>query len=105
MSARRLAPCWLLILAVSPGWTGSNPRTGSDLVVYLKAAPGQPAAPLEAMKRELAALMTSAGFRIEWRDQHSSNRNVEDAELIFVELRGACGLPANRSEERRVRKE
>lgn len=92
MSARLLAPCCLLILAVSPGWTGGDSSSSPDLVVYLKTTLPHPPGPLGAMKRELTTLMSSAGFRLDWRDERSANRNVENAELVLVELRGICGL-------------
>lgn len=92
MSARLLALCCLLILAVSPGRSGGDPSSRPDVVVYLKTTPAQPAAPVEAMKPELNELMRRAGLRVEWRDVGSANRNVEDAVLVVVELRGVCGV-------------
>ena len=89
MSARLMALCCLLILAVLPGWTGSNSASSPNLVLYLKTAPSQPQGPVNVMKREVDALMSSAGFRVEWRDEHSASRNAEDAELVVVELRPA----------------
>jgi hypothetical protein len=96
MFARLLALCSLLTLVVSPGRTGSNVLTGPDLVVYLKSDSAQPPRPLEYMKVELSALLLPAGYRLEWRESTTSNRNVENAELLLVELRGTCGLPGGR---------
>jgi hypothetical protein len=44
------------------------------------------------MKREASSLLRNAGYKIEWRNLDSSNR--EDAPLIAViDLNGTCGLP------------
>jgi len=93
MSARLWALYCLLNPVVSSAWTGSNPSTGPDVVVYLKSDSVQPAHPLEHMKLELGALMSVPGYHVEWRDSHSPDRNVDNAELVIVELRGSCGVP------------
>jgi len=93
MSARLWALCCLLNPVVSSAWTGSTPSAGPDVVVYLKTDSVQPARSLEHMKRELGALMSVPGYRVEWRDAQSPDRNVDNAELVVVELRGSCGVP------------
>jgi hypothetical protein len=58
-----------------------------ELVVYLKADPNQPAAPVAIMKRELTSLMSTAGYRVQWGDESHSPL------LVVVELNGTCALP------------
>jgi hypothetical protein len=65
--------------------------TDTELVVYLKAAPGQSAVTVNYMKRELASLMHTAGYRVAW-GQDSDSLN-----LVVVELEGTCSLPAGYS--------
>jgi hypothetical protein len=62
--------------------------TDSELVVYLKSDPAQPAAPVTYMKRELTSLMRAAGYRVEWGGESNSDF------LVVVELNGNCVLPA-----------
>jgi len=80
--ARLLATFALVIGTVSAG------STDTDLVVYLKTAANQPAAPLNHMKRELATLMKTAGYRVQWGDESA------DSVLAVVELNGTCTMPA-----------
>src|SRR5262249_21710211 len=47
----------------------------------------QPAAPVAIMKRELASLMGTAGYRVQWGDESRSPL------LVVVELNGTCALP------------
>ena len=82
MFARLLATFALVIGTVSAG------STDTDLVVYLKTAANQPAAPLNHMKRELATLMKTAGYRVQWGDESA------DSVLAVVELNGTCTMPA-----------
>jgi hypothetical protein len=56
--------------------------------VYLKTGANQPAAPVTHMKRELAALMKTAGYRVQWGDESA------DSVLTVVELNGTCTMPA-----------
>jgi hypothetical protein len=93
MSARLWALCCLLNPVVSSAWTGSIPSAGPVVVVYLKSDSVQSARLLEHMKLELAVLMGLPGYRVEWRDSQSPERNVDNAELVVVELRGSCGVP------------
>jgi len=56
--------------------------------VHLRA---DPARPIEHMKREIGPLLSSTGFRVEWRD---ADEVQSTGALAVVELRGTCGLPA-----------
>jgi hypothetical protein len=80
--ARLLAAFCLINLAVVPA-------RASQVVVYLRAQTPQSAATVEVMKRELAPLMASAGFRLEW-----GNADIPAQSLVVLELRGTCGMPA-----------
>ncbi len=80
----------------------ADPRIGSaepasspdrEVVVYLKADPGQRIQPVQEMRREADALMAAAGYAISWRDLAESPRGTSDAFLAVIELRGACHAP------------
>jgi hypothetical protein len=58
-------------------------------VVYLKTDASQAARPLDAMRREVARLMQTAGYDLEWRGPQDSNIET-GAFLAVVELRGDC---------------
>jgi hypothetical protein len=82
VSARLLATFCLTLLGSVSAFADT------ELVVYLKADPNQPAAPIDHMKRELASLMRSAGYRVEWGGESRSPF------LAVVELTGTCALSA-----------
>jgi hypothetical protein len=88
MSARLLAAFCLFATFANES------RAESKLVVYL-AAPGQPAGPLEHMKRELGAIMLTAGYRVEWQARGDS---VDAPFLAVVELEGVCAAEAWRGD-------
>ena len=67
------------------------------VVVYLQDEASQPAGPVAAMKREVASLLTEAGYSVEWR-QHG-NSTETDGFLTVVELRGVCQTPDHRAVE------
>ncbi|MBZ5626820.1 MAG: hypothetical protein LAQ69_50310, partial [Acidobacteriia bacterium] len=94
MSARLLALCCLLNLGVPVSSADSVSEAAPELVVYLKADAQQPAGTLESMRRELSLLMRSAGYRVSWRDPHTTNGVVGADVLVVVELHGSCGIPA-----------
>jgi hypothetical protein len=82
MSARLLAAFCLFAMSAPVS------RAEPTLVVYLKAATGQPTAPVEEMKREAGALLQTAGYRVEWL---SRGAPAPDARfLAVVELDGVC---------------
>ena len=91
MSARLLAACCLLDLVVVPALGLSTDLPESELVVYLSGG-AQPQRPLLYMKLELARLMRTAGYRVEWSDAHERKPLSTEAELAVVELRGTCEL-------------
>jgi hypothetical protein len=63
------------------------------LVVYLKAAPGQPQSPAEEMKREVNALMEDAGYSVSWRSPGDYGQDEGDASVIVSEFQGVCEVP------------
>jgi hypothetical protein len=59
--------------------------------VYLRANANQPAAPILQMKRELAALMSQAGYRLVYRRLDAdTSLNGDSAFLAVVEMNGVC---------------
>jgi hypothetical protein len=81
-----------LVVLPRPGYSNEPPAT--ELLVYLNTDAAQSTKPLDYMKLELGRLMTTAGYRVEWRDAHNSKRETTSAKLIVVELLGACGTLA-----------
>jgi hypothetical protein len=81
-----------LVVLPRPGYSNEPPAT--ELLVYLSADPAQTAKPLDYMKLELGRLMTTAGYRIEWRDAQTSRKETTSSKLLAVELHGACGILA-----------
>ena len=74
------------------GWAASHDATGSELVVYLSADPGQSPHVLEYMKRETANLMQTAGYDVTWRDAQAQPPEDTSAELVVARLEGVCSL-------------
>jgi hypothetical protein len=91
MSAWGLALCCLLITEAS-SVGASLPNT--ELAVYLTVDSSQPSAPLESMKHEVSSLMQAAGYRVVWRDPRTPDKLGETSDLVMLELRGSCALPA-----------
>ncbi|HUB81688.1 MAG TPA: hypothetical protein VMB03_22975 [Bryobacteraceae bacterium] len=87
---------WVLALLslvhTDPGLLGAKaPRT--ELAVYLSTSPNQPAAPVDTMKRELSAIMQSAGYRVLYRDPRAPDPQAQFSALVVLEMRGTCGMP------------
>jgi hypothetical protein len=95
MFARLLALCCLLISVVSPGWAASPRPATAKLAVYLKTQASQSLRPLDSMKLELARLMRTAGYQLEWRGPQDANIDTS-AFLAVVELRGNCEGPSGK---------
>jgi hypothetical protein len=55
-----------------PGWAASSRSATAKLAVYLKTKLPNPCS-LDSMKRELARLMLTAGYWLEWRDPQDAN--------------------------------
>jgi hypothetical protein len=89
MSARLLAAFCLFATFATES------RAESKLVLYL-AATGQPAGPVEHMKRELGAIMETAGYQVEWHARGASGAAPEAPFLAVVELEGVCSAASSR---------
>jgi hypothetical protein len=63
------------------------------LVVYLKAAAGQPQPPADEMKREVEALMEGAGYSVSWRSPGDFGQDEGGAAVIVSEFQGICEAP------------
>jgi hypothetical protein len=87
-----LALLCLLITVVSPGSAASPRPATAKLTVYLKTEATQSVRPLGSLKRELARLMQTAGYELEWRGPQDSRVDT-GAFLAVVELRGDCETP------------
>jgi hypothetical protein len=87
-----LALCCLLITVVSPGWAASPRPVTAKLAVYLKTETSQSLRLLDSMKRELARVMQTAGYDLEWRGPQDSHIDT-GAFLAVVELKGDCEVP------------
>lgn len=96
MSARVSAAFCLISLVVLPVPGHSNELPSNELLVYLSVGSSgqstQSQRPLDYMKLELGRLMTTAGYRVEWRDARSPHRETVSGDVAFVELRGVCGF-------------
>ncbi|SPE41839.1 conserved exported hypothetical protein [Candidatus Sulfopaludibacter sp. SbA3] len=93
MFARVLAAFCLFNLVVAACWATSDGPANSELVVYLRTDSLQPPRPVDIMKHELASLMLSAGYRVEWHTPQNKGDTTAGT-LVVVELRGACSMPA-----------
>jgi hypothetical protein len=87
-----LALCCLLITVVSPGRAASPRPVTAKLAVYLKTEASQSLRLLDSMKRELARVMQTAGYELEWRGPQDSHIDT-GAFLAVVELKGDCEVP------------
>jgi hypothetical protein len=94
MYARLLALCCLLYVSTSAGRAESASAAGSELEVYLRGDAGSSSVVLGEMTRELDSLMQQAGFRISWRRANDVSSPGGAANLIVVDLRGACTVAA-----------
>jgi|SRR5580698_3893215 hypothetical protein len=72
----------------------AEPVSAADrtVVVYLKAGTATKPGTVSYMQRELAALMQTAGYKVEWKAPGASS-DTESA-IAVVELRGLCHAPA-----------
>src|SRR5579862_2341557 len=94
MSARLLATIICLWIA-GPRIGRAEPATppGRELVVYLKADSDGSSPSVSEMTHEAETLMAAAGYSITWRDLGGADRDVRDAFLAVIELRGSCEAP------------
>ncbi len=89
MYARLLATLCLLPVSTFFVQADSAVPAGATLEVYVKGGESSTPDVLQAMSRELEALMLRAGYQVIWR--RGANDPPSGAEnLIIVELRGVC---------------
>jgi hypothetical protein len=94
MFARVLAAtCCLLEIALCSERPEPVAPPRREVVVYLKTAAGQPAQPVEEMKREANALLEPAGYALAWRRLPNALGEAVEVPLVVVELRGTCQAP------------
>ena len=94
MSARLLATLsCLLSIALCTGRAEPVIPPSHTLVVYLSTVPHQPAQPVQEMQREVETLMLTAGYHVAWRNDTEPKRNVNDASVVVLKLRGICQAP------------
>lgn len=96
MFARLLALCCLCISVFSSGWAASSRPATAKLAVYLTTPTSQPLRTLDSMKRELARLMQTVGYQLEWRGPQDAHIDTS-AFLTVVELRGNCAVPSGKA--------
>jgi hypothetical protein len=94
MYARLLASFGLLCVSTSLVRSESVLPATSLVDVYLKASAADSPAVLDEMSRELTSLMQEAGFRIEIHRPGDLPSAGGVAQLIMVDLRGACAVPS-----------
>jgi hypothetical protein len=91
MYARLLALVCLLSVSAFVMCAESASGAADDIALYFRADPASSPAALLEMKQELSGLMLQGGFRIEWRDLRSGQRDADAAHVAVVEFRGVCG--------------
>jgi hypothetical protein len=83
----------------------AEPVSSADrtVVVYLKAGTSaKPDGTVSYMQRELATLMQTAGYKVEWKTPGVSSQT--ESAIAVVELRGACHAPAANASVKPVEK-
>lgn len=84
------------ILAAALGWAPA--AAGEDPVLAVAVKTEQPAAAVEAMQKELAALLGQAGIGLEFQMTRASNDVGRAAVVAAVEVRGGQERPAGAGE-------
>jgi hypothetical protein len=92
MYARFLALFGLLFVSASLVRSESTFPTGAAVEVYLHGDFGGATDVLDEMNRELALLMQHAGFQVIGLHGNDQSPSGEAAQVIVVELRGACAV-------------
>jgi hypothetical protein len=79
---------FLALFAIFSMYAAARDSRAGAISIYLKTDPVD-AAVVTYMKGEMANLMRSAGFNLEWLDARAGISSV-DSQLIVLELEGAC---------------
>ncbi len=96
MFARLLATFCLFNFVVVPCCAGSDDPAAADLVLYVRTVSPQSSRVTEIMKRELAPLMVTAGYRVEWRESRGKFESTA-ATLVVLQLEGDCAASSGSS--------
>jgi hypothetical protein len=89
MYARLLALVCLLPVGALVAGPHLPAAAGDELVLYLRHQPGVPAGVIEAMQREVSALMQPVGVRVRWVAP-GERAEAAAGSLAVVELMGQC---------------
>lgn len=90
MYALLTATLCLFFISLSPVRADSDVPASDALEVYMKGREAGTPDVLEAMARELKALMKTAGYRVIWRGPANPPNTTGAENLVIVELRGVC---------------
>jgi hypothetical protein len=89
----KLVVSGLLAIACFAGSPTRSPQL-APITLFLQHRDAVPAAILESLKEEVAAILAPVGFRFEWHDISTSQAVGPAVELAVVTFRGHCELPA-----------
>jgi hypothetical protein len=91
---------FLALFAILSTYAAARDYRAGAISIYLKTGAADAAA-VTYMKGEVAYLMQSAGFTLEWLDASAGTPGVRDSQLVVLELEGACasdgGVPVGAS--------
>ena len=90
MYARLLATLCLLPVSTLLAQADFDVPTAATLEVYVKGQDASTPDVLNALNRELSALMQPAGFRVVWRGLSDPPSGDAAEHLVVVDLRGVC---------------
>ncbi len=82
--------CLAWLLAVSPAAGGQHGATLAPVALYTNFQHQAPAAVREALRDELAAIMSPLGLRFEWHDLNAARTQETAVELAVVTFKGSC---------------
>lgn len=91
MFARLLALC---CLATAVSTARPEPASDAGLAVYLDPSAALPSPTVEPMKRELAQLMQTAGYAVDWFDAATPLPTSGVPFLAVLKLDGSCSMPS-----------
>lgn len=81
-----------LLLALWPASAGQRGATLAPVALYSQFQQQPPAKVLDAIRQELASIMTPLGLRFDWRDLNANRGSEVSVELAVVTFKGACDL-------------
>jgi hypothetical protein len=81
---------WLVVVAASLIWTVPVKHPAVGVFIDFDATPS--ARSLEAMKKEAAKILNSAGYELDWRALKQNHGNESFANVVVVKFHGKCRL-------------